>query len=178
MATKHICPCGLNCLDCLFYKPEIYEAAEKLKEVIETNEFDTFLRMISSNYSWGVGKLFEMDQDKTGQEVYKYFESFKQMPMFLNILNNIVKLQCKKTCQEAGGCSIGGVVHKCDLLKCMESKGYKGCWECSDFEDCDKLKLREKAYGKSIQCNLKTIKSNGAEAVKPRGKSYYVWNDR
>jgi len=34
------------------------------------------------------------------------------MPKFLEILGNIIKLQCTKTCQETGGCSVGGIVHK------------------------------------------------------------------
>lgn len=175
MDKKYVCPCGLTCCDCLFYKPEIYDTAKKLKDLIKEHDFDKFLKLISGNYKWEVGKLFGMDKTQEGREIPKYFESFKQIPEFLNILDNIIKLQCKKTCQESGGCSIGGATHQCDLLKCMKSKGYEGCWECSESENCDKLKLRKGAYGETVQCNLKIIREEGIDAVKPRGKKYYAW---
>jgi hypothetical protein len=175
MDKKYVCPCGLVCCECSFYKPELYETANKLKELIEEQEFDKFLILISGNYKWGVGKLFGMDKTPEGREIFKYFESFKQMPIFLNILDNITKLQCKETCQESGGCSMGGVTHKCDLLQCMETKSVEGCWECSEFEECSKLKLRKGAYGDTIQCNLKIIKEKGTDTVKLRGNRYYAW---
>ena len=31
MEKKFVCPGGLACCDCLFYKPEIYDTAKKLK---------------------------------------------------------------------------------------------------------------------------------------------------
>jgi len=52
MDRKLVCPCGLTCCDCLFYKSEIYESAIKLKEVIKDSQLDIFLRLISEKESW------------------------------------------------------------------------------------------------------------------------------
>ena len=113
MDSKLVCPCGLTCCDCLFYKSEIYETARKLKELIKASQLDTFLNLIIENKGWnGIAKHLGQD----GSEIGQYFESFKKMPDFLNVLDGIIKLQCKKACQESGGCSLGGVTHKCEAL--------------------------------------------------------------
>lgn len=84
-------------------------------------------------------------------------------------------MQCKKTCREAGGCSIGGPTKVCDALKCVKSKGYDGCWECSGYKNCEKLDFVKRAYGETIERNFNLIKEKGIEAVKSRGKKYYAW---
>lgn len=176
MDKKLVCPCGLTCCDCLFYKSEIFETAQKLKELIKKYDFDKFLILLSKNNSWDVlGKHFLLDENQAWNKMGKYFDTFKQMPEFLNILDSIIKLQCKTTCQEIGGCSIGGNTHECDALRCIKSKGYDGCWQCGEFENCDKLKLLKINYGYVIEDNLKTIKEKGIKAVKSRGNKYYAW---
>jgi len=31
--------------------------------------------------------------------------------------------------------------HKCDVLLCIESKNYEGCWDCDELESCEKKKF-------------------------------------
>ncbi len=42
MDKKLMCLCSLTCCDCLFYKRELYETAQKLRELIKINDFDFF----------------------------------------------------------------------------------------------------------------------------------------
>jgi hypothetical protein len=172
MERKLVCPCGLTCCDCLFYKREIYEAARKLKEVIKASQLDTFFNLIIENKGWnGIAKYLGQD----GSEMGRYFESFKKMPDFFNVLDGIIKLQCKTTCQESGGCSLGGVTHECEALKCIKSKRYDGCWDCAEVGSCEKLAFLKRNYGETIEGNLRIIKDEGIEAVKSRGNKYYAW---
>ncbi len=97
------------------------------------------------------------------------------MPDFLEVLDEIGKIRCKKTCQEAGGCSMGGVTRECLALKCIKSKGYDGCWDCSEIKNCDKLNFLKRSYGETIEGNLDIIKEKGINAVRPRGNKYYAW---
>jgi len=172
MDSKLVCPCGLTCCDCLFYKSQIYEIAGKLKELIKASQLDTFLNLIIENKGWnGIAKHLGQD----GSEIGQYFESFKKMPDFLNVLDGIIKLQCKTTCQESGGCSLGGITHECEALKCIRSKRYDGCWDCAEVGSCDKLTFLKRNYGETIEGNLRIIKDEGIEAVKSRGNKYYAW---
>jgi len=172
MDRKFICPCGLTCGDCLFYKSEIYETARKLRELIRTSQLDTFLNLIVKNKGWnGIAKYL----GKEGSEFAQYFDSFDKMPDFLNVLDGIIKLQCKKTCQESGGCSLGGVTHECETLRCIRSKKYNGCWDCAEIGSCEKLAFLKRNYGETIEGNLRMIKDKGMEAVKSRGNKYYAW---
>lgn len=176
MDKKLVCPCGLICCDCLFYKSEIYETAHKLKELIKERELDKFLTICSNRKSWeAMGEHLDLSEDQNYSRIGKLFDVFKQMPVFMNVLDSIIKLQCKTTCQEIGGCSVGGNTHECRALKCMKSKEYDGCWQCIEFENCDKLKFLKNSYGYVIEDNLKTIKEKGIEAVKSRGNKYYTW---
>ena len=172
MDRKLVCPCGLTCCDCLFYKSEIYESAIKLKEVIKDSQLDIFLRLISEKESWeAIGKHLCED----GSEIGRYFESFKKLPDFLKVLDGIIEIQCKKTCQESGGCSMGGVIRECVAIKCIKARGYDGCWDCAEVENCDKLNFLKRNYGETLEDNLKVIKEKGVEAVKSRGNKYYAW---
>lgn len=109
-----------------------------------------------------------------GSEIGQYFESFKKMPDFLNVLDGIIKLQCKTTCQESGGCSLGVVTHECEALRCIRSKRYDGCWDCAEVGSCEKLTFLKKNYGETVEGNLRIIKDEGIEAVKSRGNKYYA----
>ena len=172
MNKKDICPCGLTCCDCLFHKEEIYETANKLKEVIENTQFDKFLNLIVTNEAWdGMANHFGV----ASHEIKKQFESFEKFSDFLLVLDGIINLQCKTTCQETVGCSGGGITRQCEALKCIQKKNYKGCWECDQFSNCEKLAFLKQSYGETIDDNLRTIKNKGFGEVKSRGNKYYSW---
>ncbi len=172
MDKTFVCPCGLTCCDCLFYKTEIYETASKLKTLIKESQIDLFLGLLSKNESWNaMAEHLGEDADQIGQ----HLRPFRKMPDFLEVLDAIIKIRCKRTCQEAGGCSFAGITHECLALKCIKSKGYNGCWDCSEVKNCDKLKFLKRSYGETIEGNLGIIKEKGVNALKPRGNKYYAW---
>jgi len=172
MDPKFVCPCGLTCCECLFYKTEIYETAKKLRGLIQDSQWDTFINLIIKNKGWD-GIARHMGQE--GSKIKPYFEPFEKMPDFLNVLDGIINLQCKRTCQESGGCSLGGVTRECEALRCLRAKGYGGCWDCGEVEHCEKLTFLKKSYGETIEGNLRIIKDEGVGAVRPRGNKYYAW---
>jgi hypothetical protein len=175
MDKEFVCPCGLTCCDCLFYKPEIYETAKQLRDLIQSSQLDTFLKLIVRYQGWnGIAK--HLGQESTVLE--KHFEPFAKLPDFMEVLEGIINLQCPATCREAGGCSIGGITHTCDALRCIQANGFEGCWQCQDFEACDKLSLLRRNYGETIVGNLRTIRDEGIEAVTSRGNRYYAWQRR
>lgn len=179
MERNLICPCGLTCCDCLFYKKEIYETAYTLKKLIEENQLDKFLMGNSSEKSLErLGEHIDLKESSTNNGLANQFAVFKHMPEFMEVLDGIVNLQCKTTCQEAGGCSISGDTHECNALKCIKSKGYDGCWQCNDFKKCDKLNFLKRGYGYVIEENLTNIKEKGFDAVKSHGNKYYAWQRR
>ncbi len=176
MDKKLVCPCGLTCCDCLFYKSEIYDAARKLKKLIKLNDLDLFLKGNSIKKNWkSLSEHMLLGEEQEWEQVGKYLEIFKDMPLFINILDGIIKLQCKATCQETGGCSLGGNTHECHALRCVKSNGYDGCWQCDKFENCDKLGFVKERYGAVIEENLRIAKDKGVEEVKSHGNRYYVW---
>jgi hypothetical protein len=149
MDEKYVCPCGLTCCDCLFYKPELYATARQLRDLIQSSQLDTLLRLVVAHQGWN-GIARHLGQDSSVFE--KQFEPFAKLPDFTQVLEGIINLQCPATCREAGGCSIGGTTHACDALTCVQAKGFEGCWQCQENE--------------------------GIEAVTSRGNQYYAWQRR
>jgi hypothetical protein len=67
------------------------------------------------------------------------YEGFKKS------LDGLAKLRCNKGCREGGGNPW------CKIRTCAVKKGYTGCWECADFEPCDKLVERYKKELRKIK---------------------------
>ena len=179
MDPKYVCPCGLTCCDCLFYQGEIYEAARKLKEAIEKHDFAKFLIILSNQQAGkAIGEHLMLTSEQARDKMGRYFETFKGMPEFMNILDSIVQIQCKTTCREKGGCSVGGNTQTCEALHCIRAKGYEGCWQCDEFRVCGKLSFLKRNYGSVIEENLQTVNEKGAAAVESRGNQYYAWQRR
>jgi hypothetical protein len=172
MDKKYICPCGLICTDCLFYKPEIYQTAKKLRDNIKESQLDVFLTSLSDGKSW---KKIADHLNGEQSDFEKYFEAFINLKNFMNTLEGLINLQCKTPCRKSGGCSVGGKLHKCEAVICVKSKGYKGCWECPERNQCEKLSFVKKAYGDTVSNTFKNMRSEGAEGVKSYGHNYYAW---
>ena len=61
---------------------------------------------------------------------------------FKKSLDGLAMMRCKKACREGGGNPW------CKIRKCAPKVEYVGCWECSDFESCNKLVER---YRKEVR---------------------------
>ncbi len=176
MERKFVCPCGLTCCDCLFYKIEIYDVAKKLRNLIKDNRFDMFLLGMSN---MGTNEVFrkhlDLNNDEYWDRIGKNLNTYKKIPDFMEVLDSIVELQCKSTCHESGGCSMVGNTKKCSALNCIKVKNIDGCWECEEYNNCEHLEFLRRGYGHVINENLSIIKEKGFDAVKSSGDKYYVW---
>jgi len=85
------------------------------------------------------------------------------------LLEAISKIKCDTPCS-AGGDGCGG---SCPIISCVESKNFGGCWECSDFEKCEKLEFLIPFHGNSIKAHLRLIQKHGVNNwVELRDKCY------
>lgn len=82
----------------------------------------------------------------------KEFKHYKDAYEFLGAL---VRLRCRKTCRGDGG------PPSCEIRKCSRKKPYDGCWECEEFEECQKLKVLELLHKDSHIKNLRKIRRVG-----------------
>ena len=172
MDKKYICPCGLICSDCMFYKKEIYETANKLRKQISETNLNIFLSILSKEE---VANAMAEHLCTDNKELHSNFKSFSKLQVFMEVLDSLIKIQCKEPCRETGGCSMCGTTKKCVTIKCIEEKELNGCWECNERENCNKLSFQRRSYGKTIEDNFKLINEEGIEAVVSSGDDYYEW---
>ena len=172
MEEKYVCACGLTCCDCMFYKSDIYDTARKLKGLINDSQINTFFSIMSKpEVNSSVADHLNEDNEKFKQ----YFQVFSKMSDFIEVLDGLINIQCKTTCQESGGCSMCGTTKECLTIKCVKEKRLDGCWECNENESCSKLTFQRRSYGKTIDENFKIINEKGINEVPSRGDDYYEW---
>ena len=126
--------CGLYCADCHGYNAKIPDLARDLRKELRDAKYDKFAAFIST-YSFG--------------------KDYKDYETCYKVLGAMVKFRCNKGCREGGGSPF------CKIRKCCQIKELNGCWECSDFETCKKLKFLEHVHGDAHIKNLKNIRKKG-----------------
>ncbi len=52
---------------------------------------------------------------------------------FKKELDNLISLRCPRVCKDGGGNP------DCAIRKCCIEKNIVGCWDCNDFQICEKL---------------------------------------
>ena len=60
----------------------------------------------------------------------------------------------------------------CKIRACCNTKQIQGCWECDDFETCNKLEFLRAVHNDAIYKNMRKIRKSGMEAFLA-GKKYY-----
>lgn len=140
--------CGIYCPDCIHYQNKHSKLARELHNELEKNDFAKYAAIKSP-----------------------FGEDLSEYPAFLKILNALINSYCEHPCRVQGGCFSG----PCKIMACCEAKGYTGCWECNDVEDCGKFDFLEPRCGNMPKYNIKKIKELGTgNWVKSRHK-YYIW---
>lgn len=76
------------------------------------------------------------------KEVWQDIPFLGEYGTFKKSLDGLAMLRCTKTCRGGGGNPW------CKIRKCCQKKEFNGCWECADFETCNKLVPR---YVKAIK---------------------------
>lgn len=135
--------CGLYCGDCFNRKGEIADLARDLRK-----------------------KLREAKFNRASQGLSKYFKEFKNYEQCYEVLGAMVKLRCNRVCQDGGGPPF------CKIRKCCQKKGINGCWECDEFETCEKLDFLEPVHEDAHIKNLRKIRKKGIDEFL-RGPKYF-----
>jgi hypothetical protein len=137
--------CGLYCGDCSFHQGKIADFARDLRKELRSHRFDKTAEALS-----GVS----------------FFAVFKDYPQCYDVLGAMVKLRCKNTCKGGGGPPF------CKMRKCCQKKGIDGCWECAEFETCDKLDFLKAGHGDAHIKNLRKLNKAGVDSFL-KGKKYW-----
>lgn len=74
---------------------------------------------------------------------------------FKKDLDALAGLRCK-------GCRDGGGNPFCKIRKCAQKLNYEGCWECNEFEACDKLTFLEAGHKDEHLRNLRKLRRSAA----------------
>jgi len=90
----------------------------------------------------------------------KYLECYEA-------LGAMVKLRCRR------GCPGGGGPPFCNIRSCCLWNGYAGCWECSVFASCAKLKRLEKVHGSAHLGNIRRLKRVGVDRFIAGPRKWY-----
>lgn len=147
MSLENVAYCGLYCGDCPIHKGVVADLARDLRKTLRTYRFDKTAESLAS---------------------YPFFKTFEHYAECYEVLGAMVKMRCGKTCRN------GGSNPSCKIRRCVQKKELEGCWECDDFEACDKLEFLECNHGKAHIKNLKTIKRKGIPAFLEGKKHWYV----
>jgi len=138
----------LCCGDCIPFNQGLSETAKKLKERLQEVQFDKYTEL----------KVKE-------NPVLNDYETF------VRVLSALTELRCTKTCRENGG------KPDCKIRDCARDKGLKGCWECSNFETCERLEPLSVYHGDTPKHNLRLIKEYGIENWADKRRRHYIWNN-
>lgn len=137
--------CGLYCEDCPNRKGVIADLARDLRKELRRYRFDKTAELLSS---------------------HSFFKSFSKYSDCYEVLGAMVKLRCNRSCRNGGGNP------SCKIRSCVKKKQIAGCWECIEFESCEKLKFLEVNHGIAHLKNLRIIKKKGIENFL-QGKKYW-----
>jgi hypothetical protein len=135
--------CGLYCGDCFFYQGKIADLARDLRK-----------------------KLREAKLTQNYKEFSKFAKEFENFNQCYEVLGAMVKMRCKRTCRNGGGPPF------CKIRKCCQKKNIPGCWECEEFETCEKLDLLKPTHKEAHIKNLRIIKKQGVDKF-IGGKRYW-----
>ncbi|MBU1706302.1 DUF3795 domain-containing protein [bacterium] len=128
--------CGLYCGDCPAYTGIVADKASELREVLQQTRFDIFAR-----------------QEPVPDPKFKHYAEC------YDCLGALMDTRCPQVCRDIKDDA------KCDIRGCCIERGYDGCWECGDFEDCSKLTRLTAVHEDAHLHNLRIIAKEGISAL-------------
>ena len=127
--------CGLYCGDCFNHKGKIADLARDLRKELRQAKFS-----------------------QVSQSLSKFFKAFENYEQCYEVLGAMVRLRCKKSCRGGGG------PPSCKIRTCCQKKRIEGCWECEQFETCQKLDFLKTVHNDAHSKNLRKIKKEGVSS--------------
>jgi hypothetical protein len=137
--------CGLYCGDCFAHQGVIAGLARDLLKELRAAGFADMAAALSPVPEFSV------------------FRDYRQC---YDVLGGLVRFRCKRACRGGGGNP------RCLMRGCCLGRGLVGCWECREFELCDKLRVLERGHGDAAIRNLRIIKQHGVDSF-IAGKRYW-----
>jgi hypothetical protein len=144
--TAEIAYCGLYCAECPSHVGKIADLARDLREELRDVRFDKAAAFFST---------------------ISFFKAYEKYPECYEVLGQMVKMRCGKVCRTGGGNPA------CKIRICVRKKGYEGCWECAEFELCEKMDFLKGVHGHAHTENLKAIKEGGVAKFLNGKKHWY-----
>jgi len=139
-STELLGYCGLYCADCPAYTGEIADAAKNLSEVLTK---------------------FKVEQ--TAATTFP--EEFRDVSKLQKTLEFMGNMRCTTICRQREDTAVS-----CQIRKCCKEKGFFGCHECAEFEDCDKIRsFMQGSHADACIANLKSIKEQSVETWIEKG---------
>ena len=129
--------CGLYCGDCYRHKGRLADLARDLRKELRQEKFDVT-----------AGKMAEN----------AFFRVFKNYPQCYEVLGEIVKLRCKRSCRGGGGLPV------CRIRQCCQNKNIEGCWQCIEFQTCKKLDFLKPFHEDAHLKNLQLLEKAGIDS--------------
>ena len=140
--------CGFYCGDCLGHTGVIAEAAKNFKDVLDKYQFRQTAKCI-------------------------FPDQLKDYDRFYEIVDFMNGLKCPMTCREREDKSA-----VCEVRDCCIDKGFYACFECDEFETCNKLKsLMDGLHYEASLKNLKAIREMGVAQWLINGKRHHYWDE-
>jgi len=136
--------CGLYCGDCFSHRQKIADLARDLRKELRQSKFAKTAESLSG---------------------ISFFKAYQNYPQCYEVLGVMVKLRCKS-------CRAGGGPPFCKMRNCCQKKGIDGCWQCDEFETCDKLDFLKANHDDSHIKNLRILKKSGVDNF-IKGKRYW-----
>jgi hypothetical protein len=140
--------CGLYCGDCIRYRCRASELADELLKEIDNVRFAEYANVKRTH---------------TGE-----FEDFH---LLISSLRAISEINCKIPCR-LGGDGCGG---SCEIIRCVGNRSLQGCWECDDFEGCNKFDFLRPFHGDANLKNLRRIRELGINGWAKAREKCYPW---
>ena len=137
--------CGLYCGDCFGYKGIIADLSRDLRKELRQAKFDNQAELMSKE---------------------PFFAVLKDYPQCYEVLGALVNFRCKRACRGGGGPPF------CKIRKCCQKKVVEGCWQCDDFETCDKLAGLKPYHRDAMHKNIRIIRKVGINSFVV-GKRYW-----
>lgn len=140
--------CGLYCGDCIRYKAKLSDLAREMCEELKRAHFAEYATAKSA-----------------------FFSEFKHYRESVLLLKRIGDLKCDTPCSLGGD----GCAEPCEIKKCVHSKRIEGCWECAEFEQCDRFEFLKPFHGDGPKKNLRKIREHGLEGWALHREKCYPW---
>ncbi len=146
-SQKSVAYCGLYCGDCFAHRGIVADLARDLRKELRASRFDKTAEALSE---------------------LPFFKGLSRYDECYAALGDMVKLRCKSACRGGGGNPY------CKIRKCCQRKSYVGCWECDDFETCEKLTELETGHGAAVIRNIRRIRRKGLKGFLEGKRDWYV----